>query len=61
MTASDSSMGREADQFHTARGQDQSQTSPVALAALCEVYLYPSEKIFAARWALIAAEGRVMP
>jgi hypothetical protein len=52
MTASDSSMGRGADQFHTARAQDQSQTSRAALAALCEIHWYPPEKIFEARWAL---------
>ena len=52
-------MGREADQFHTTRwtlvmasAQDQSQTSRAALAALCEIYWYPPEKIFEARWAL---------
>jgi hypothetical protein len=52
MTASDSSVGREADQFHTTRAQDQSQTNRAALAALCEIHWYPPEKIFEACWAL---------
>jgi hypothetical protein len=60
-------MGGELDQFHTMRwtlvmasAQDQGRTSRATLGALCEVYWYPPE-IFEARWALIAAEGRVMP
>jgi hypothetical protein len=61
-------MGGEADEFHTTRwtlvmasAQDQIQTSRATLAALCGVYWYPPEKIFEACWALVAAEGRMMP
>ena len=48
MRASDISMGREADRFHTthwtlvmASAHDQSQTGRAALAALCQTYWYP--------------------
>src|SRR6476659_8098853 len=48
MRASDSSMGGEADQFHTTRWtlvmastHDQSQAGRAALAALCQTYWYP--------------------
>jgi DNA-directed RNA polymerase specialized sigma24 family protein len=48
MSASDSSMGGEAEQFHTTRwmlvmasAHDQSQAGRAALAALCQTYWYP--------------------
>jgi DNA-directed RNA polymerase specialized sigma24 family protein len=48
MTASDSSVGGDAGQFHTTRwtlvmasARDQSQTGRAALAALCQIYWYP--------------------
>jgi RNA polymerase sigma factor (sigma-70 family) len=48
MRAGDSSMGGEADQFHTTRwtlviasADDQSQAGRAALAALCQTYWYP--------------------
>jgi DNA-directed RNA polymerase specialized sigma24 family protein len=48
MTAGDSSMGGEADQFHTTRWtlvlasvDDQSQAGRAALGALCQTYWYP--------------------
>src|SRR5262249_51053977 len=48
MRATDSSMGGEADQFHTTRwtlvmacAHEQSQTGQAALAALCQTYWYP--------------------
>jgi hypothetical protein len=56
MRASDSSMGGEADQFHTtcwtvvmASLHDQSQTGRVALAAICQTYWYPGSAAYFSR------------